>query len=63
MKYTVAYRTDAGHEGKLNVFAANVPEAQWTTVEYLSGRGHVVTEADVILTDFSENVPTLNAIS
>jgi hypothetical protein len=63
MRYTVQYFTSAGHVGKLNVFAANVPEAQWTTVEYLATRGHEVTEAEVIAEDFSENVPTLNAVS
>lgn len=63
MKFTVAYRTDRTMSGLLNVVAMDAKDAQWATVEYLSGRGHEVANADIIAEGFSEGAPIVNAIS
>ena len=63
MKFTVAYTTALGHVGKLNVIAEDARSAQWTTVEYLNGRGHVVENADIEREGFTDDVPVVNALS
>lgn len=63
MKFTVAYRTDRTMSGLLNVVAASATDAQWSTVEYLNERGHVVENADVIGEGFSEGATIVNALS
>jgi hypothetical protein len=63
MKFTVVYRSDRDVTGLLNVLAATPADAQWSTVEYLAGRGHVVESASVVAEGFSEGAPTVNALS
>lgn len=63
MKFTVVYRSDRTMSGLLNVVAASPADAQWSTVEYLNMRGHVVENADVIGEGFAEGAPIVNALS
>lgn len=63
MKFTVVYRSDRTMSGLLNVIAEDAKDAQWATVEYLSGRGHEVANADIVSEGFSEGAPIVNALS